>query len=158
MTDKAPDPNNENDDDLNIGDTLETQHVSTAYDYEEDTLFPNELETRPALQAARRTIHIYVPQVTDPLRFFNPERIVMGRGGPDLQLDVDLSANYGWMLGVSREHAEIVYEDDQYYVADLSSTNGTWLNSTRLVAGERYPLESSDQIRMGHFLMIVQYD
>lgn len=156
MTDQSPDPNN--DEEINISDTLETQYVSTNYDYDEDTAFPNELDTRPALQSAKRTLHIYVPQMTEPLRFFNPERVVMGRGGQGIALDVDLSANYGWMLGVSREHAEIVYEDEQYYVADLNSTNGTWLNSTRLVAGERYPLESADQIRMGHFLMIVQYD
>lgn len=143
--------------DINIGDTVETQYVSTDFDFDEDSMFPDELDTRPALPGKRRLLQIYVPQETEPLTFFNPDRLVMGRGGVGIQLDVDLSTNYGWMLGVSRRHAEIVYEDERYYVADLGSTNGTFLNSTRLVQGERYPLESTDQIRMGHFLMIVQF-
>ncbi|MCL2179012.1 MAG: FHA domain-containing protein [Proteobacteria bacterium] len=33
---------------------------------------------------------------------------------------------------VSREHAEIIREGDDYYIADLDSSNGTWFNKQRL--------------------------
>jgi len=139
---------------LNISDPVETQNVSTQYDYDEINLL-SELDTRPALPGQRRTLRIYIPQEVDPLVFFDPDRIVMGRGGKDIRLDLNLSEQYGWMLGVSRKHAEIVFDMGSYYITDLNSTNGTFLNSTRLAPNERYQIESADQIRMGHFLMII---
>jgi pSer/pThr/pTyr-binding forkhead associated (FHA) protein len=33
---------------------------------------------------------------------------------------------------VSREHAVIVREGDDYYIEDLESSNGTWFNKQRL--------------------------
>jgi hypothetical protein len=33
---------------------------------------------------------------------------------------------------VSRQHIRIFYEDNKYYIADLESRNGTWLNGQRL--------------------------
>lgn len=140
--------------DLNISDAMETQNVSTQYEYDEINLL-SELDTRPALPGQRRTLRLFIPQEVDPLVFFDPDRIVMGRGGKDIQLDVNLSEQYGWMLGVSRKHAEIVFDMGAYYITDLNSTNGTFLNSTRLTPMERYEIESADQVRMGHFLMIV---
>lgn len=151
MTENNDDKNSP---EINLGDALETQYVSTNYDYDDINLI-SELDTRPALPGQRRTLNLYIPQEVEPLTFFNPERLTIGRGGKGINLDVNLSERYGWMLGVSREHAEIIYESGQYYLADLDSTNGTFLNSTRLRPQERYPLESADQIRMGHFLMLV---
>ena len=135
-------------------DAQETQDISADFDME-DILNLSTIETHPALPGERRIMRLYIPQETEPLIFFNPEHLYIGRGGKDIQLDINLSDQYGWMLGVSRKHAEIVYDMGNYYLADLNSTNGTFLNSTRLNPNERYPLESADQIRLGHFLMIV---
>ncbi|MGB7339362.1 MAG: FHA domain-containing protein [Phototrophicaceae bacterium] len=151
MTDKSQDDNNE---ELNISDNVYTQEVSTNFDFDNSLHIFSELDTHPAL-GQRRTLRLFIPQETEPLEFFSPDRLVLGRGGKGIRLDVNLAERYGWMLGVSREHAEIVYDAGRYYLADLNSTNGTWLNSTRLNPMERYPLDSSDQIRMGHFLMLV---
>ena len=149
-------PNDKDELNINSVDALETQHVSTDFLFEEDDMnLISDLDTRPALPGQRRTISLYIPQEVEPLIFFSPERLVMGRGGKGIKLDVNLAEHYGWMLGVSREHAEIIFDAGRYYLADLNSTNGTFLNSTRLRPMERYPLESADQIRMGHFLMIV---
>lgn len=139
---------------LNVTDELNTQNVSAEYAFDDALHIFSELDTRPAL-GQRRVLRLFIPQETDPLEFFSPERVVMGRGGKDIHLDLNLAEHYGWMLGVSRQHAEIIYDEAQYYIADLNSTNGTWLNSTKLNPNERYPLDSHDQIRMGHFLMLV---
>jgi pSer/pThr/pTyr-binding forkhead associated (FHA) protein len=53
---------------------------------------------------------------------------------------------------ISRTHAAIVYEDDQFYLQDLYSKNGTYLNDQRLSSGERseQPLKDGDRVRFNH--------
>ncbi len=50
---------------------------------------------------------------------------------------------------LSRRHAEIVRRDDQFFVADLGSRNGTLLNGAR-ITGER-PLQPGDRITLGAY-------
>jgi hypothetical protein len=47
---------------------------------------------------------------------------------------------------ISRQHAEIVYEDDAYYLVDIGSKRGTFVNGQRV---ERCALEHLDRIRIG---------
>jgi membrane-bound lytic murein transglycosylase D len=48
--------------------------------------------------------------------------------------------------GVSREHCEVYWEDEQWRVRDLGSTNGTWLEGTRV---ETAPLRGRNALRLG---------
>ena len=50
---------------------------------------------------------------------------------------------------ISRTHAAICQQDDDYFLQDLNSKNGTFLNGERLAAGERSarPLQHGDKIR-----------
>jgi len=50
---------------------------------------------------------------------------------------------------VSRRHAEICYANGTYTLKDLGSSNGTFLNGTRLEAGRIYPLKADDRLRFG---------
>lgn len=54
-------------------------------------------------------------------------------------------------LAVSRHHAEIVCEDGLYFVQDIGSSNGTYVNGHR-VAG-RVPLTERDTIQIGPYEM-----
>ncbi|MGE0882536.1 MAG: SpoIIE family protein phosphatase [Blastocatellales bacterium] len=47
---------------------------------------------------------------------------------------------------VSRQHAEIVYEDSTYYLIDVGSKRGTFVNDQRI---ERCALQHQDRIRIG---------
>jgi len=47
---------------------------------------------------------------------------------------------------VSRVHARVERRDGAYYVTDLESTNGTWLNEQRVTSA---PLAENDVIRLG---------
>jgi pSer/pThr/pTyr-binding forkhead associated (FHA) protein len=40
-----------------------------------------------------------------------------------------------------------------WYVEDLGSTNGTWLNGRRILAAQR--LEKGDKVRIGHTTIVV---
>jgi hypothetical protein len=68
-------------------------------------------------------------------------RITIGRGaGNDVRFDpkVDLDA--------SKNHAEITFEDGKYWLTDLNSTNGTYVNGKRI---NRTLLKSGDQVEFG---------
>lgn len=41
---------------------------------------------------------------------------------------------------ISRLHAVINIEDNGYYLCDLGSTNGTYINSERIISSKKYPL------------------
>lgn len=48
---------------------------------------------------------------------------------------------------VSHEHACITYHKSQYYLSDLGSTNGTYLNDEKILA--EVPLKDGDVIQIG---------
>ena len=47
---------------------------------------------------------------------------------------------------VSRRHAEIRREADGYRIRDLGSTNGTFVNGTRVATATEHPVASDDRI------------
>ncbi|BAF69307.1 protein kinase domain-containing protein [Nitratiruptor sp. SB155-2] len=46
--------------------------------------------------------------------------------------------------GISRKHAKIFNENGQWYIQDLNSTNGTYLNGQKLIPNKKYPLQQND--------------
>lgn len=64
---------------------------------------------------------------------------------PDVDLDSDDPE-----AKVSRRHARITYRDGQYFLEDLGSTNGTFVNrGKRLPPGRPQPLQDGDEIIVG---------
>lgn len=51
--------------------------------------------------------------------------------------------------GVSRLHARITCEENKYFIEDLNSTNGTYLNEIALEYHQPQELKSGDKIRFG---------
>lgn len=49
---------------------------------------------------------------------------------------------------VSRVHCQITNEEEDYYIIDLDSTNGTLLNNERLIGHKKYSLQDGDKIRI----------
>lgn len=48
--------------------------------------------------------------------------------------------------GISRMHAKLMEKPDGFYLLDLNSTNGTYLNGQMLESGEDYKIEEGDHI------------
>lgn len=81
------------------------------------------------------------------------------RGGAQVKLDVpapeailgrDSSATLAVpMDGVSRRHARIVLEGDAYWIQDLGSTNGTFVNGAGIAGEKRERLRHLDVITLG---------
>lgn len=150
--------NNPQEQDKPISDAFPTQEVSEDFDASK-LGFERELETHPAqAPASKQTVRIYLASHTEPLIFENVEKLVLGRGDEESKPDLDLSPYYASMLGVSRLHAEIAFERGIYYLKDLNSSNGTWLNMRKLESDERLPMESSNQVRLAHLLMLISIE
>lgn len=63
--------------------------------------------------------------------------------------DVDLGAEGGYDAGVSRRHAIISWQGGSYYLEDLGSANGTFVNDQQLTPQGRAPIRNGDAIRCG---------
>ena len=49
---------------------------------------------------------------------------------------------------VSRKHAKFTYKDGNWYVQDLNSTNGTYLNGLKLLPMQDFPLKNGDKLSL----------
>lgn len=90
-----------------------------------------------------------------PMLVYPKQEIILGRRDPNTGTlpDVDMTAYSGYRMGVSRTHASIRLQDKQLNLSDRGSSNGTFLNGTRLVAHRPYPLKDGDEIRLGQMVL-----
>lgn len=87
--------------------------------------------------------------------------VVIGRmDDPAFPVDVDLNDYDGYEHGVSRRHAVINLniQDRSLEISDLDSSNGTYLNSEKLVAWEHRQLHDGDKLRLSRLVMHVYFD
>ncbi|WP_159790040.1 FHA domain-containing protein [Sodalinema gerasimenkoae] len=84
-------------------------------------------------------------QIALPLEF---ARFRLGKANPRVPPDLDL-AGFANAQIVSRVHAEIQQEGQTYYVEDMGSSNGTYINHTLLPQGNRHRLQAGDRIALG---------
>jgi len=89
--------------------------------------------------AAIRSLHI---QAGDQRHVFETD-VTVGREGTLIISDEFASAR----------HARLWVARGRWYVEDLGSTNGTWLNGRRIHAAQL--LKKGDKIGIGHTIMIV---
>jgi pSer/pThr/pTyr-binding forkhead associated (FHA) protein/ribosomal protein L40E len=74
--------------------------------------------------------------------------IHMGKPNEQIPPDIDVSG-YPDSEIVSRVHADLRVEGDIYYIEDVNSSNGTYINHTPLPPGNRHRLRSGDRISLG---------
>ncbi|WP_421380878.1 FHA domain-containing protein [Bacillus salacetis] len=74
----------------------------------------------------------------------NLKKTIIGRKSKDWAPDISFRN-----IHVSREHLAILSnESGEFFVKDLGSKHGTWLNQRRLTANQMIPLNSSDTISL----------
>jgi DNA-binding response OmpR family regulator len=66
------------------------------------------------------------------------------------QYRLDLTDHQGFTKGVSRVHAQIRHTGDGWWIEDLGSSNGTWLNRERLAPREPTHLEIKNTIQLAN--------
>ncbi len=93
-------------------------------------------------------------QVLDGGQFLslsNRNEFTIGRisEGQSVMPDIDLTPYNAYEHGVSRLHAVLKKNNDQTSIMDLGSSNGTYLNGTRLVSEQEYVLQHGNIIAFG---------
>lgn len=75
--------------------------------------------------------------------------LIIGRAHKNMVPDINLTPHGGTKAGVSRRHGRLYYEADQWYLEDLGSTNGTFVNGNRLQPNQAMAVKEGDKIRFG---------
>lgn len=74
--------------------------------------------------------------------------IHLGKENETIPPDIDVSG-FPDSQYVSRIHADIRVEADDFYIEDVGSANGTYINHTPLPKGNRHRLRTGDRIALG---------
>lgn len=74
--------------------------------------------------------------------------IHIGKPNDRIPPDIDVAGFLNSEI-VSRIHADIRPEGDAFYLEDVGSSNGTYVNNTPLLPGNRHRLRVGDRIALG---------
>ncbi len=80
--------------------------------------------------------------------------LTIGRTYGNQRVDIDLGPHGAVDLGISRRHSRLIKQDGGWYIDDLSSLNGTYVNNTRLTPDRPIPLKNGDVIQLGRMYLI----
>jgi pSer/pThr/pTyr-binding forkhead associated (FHA) protein len=72
--------------------------------------------------------------------------------------DLDLTADGGLEEGVSRRHAKVHQKGNRFFIEDVGSANGTFLNGQRLTPYLPHPLQNGDEIQLGRLELTIEFD
>jgi ribosomal protein L40E len=105
------------------------------------------IETRTQLQQqTARLLHV---QTNTSVELPSGIAVVhIGKPNDRIPPDIDVSGFPNSEI-VSRIHADIRIEGDIYYVEDVGSSNGTYINNLPLSMGNRHKLRPGDRIGLG---------
>lgn len=78
----------------------------------------------------------------------NLDVIHIGKPNSQIPPDIDV-AGFPDSEVVSRIHADIRVEGDAYFIEDVGSSNGTYINHAPLLKGNRHRLRAGDRIALG---------
>jgi serine/threonine protein kinase len=83
------------------------------------------------------------------------DEVLIGRADPrgNVIPDIDLSMYGGGSAGVSRQHARLMCQDDNWTIEDLRSTNGTYVNNQSVPSSQPTPLKDGDSVRCGQLVL-----
>lgn len=106
-----------------------------------------------AIAPSSNPIVAYVSGSEQPLTIERRRGIIMGRGTLDDGIDMDMTPYGAQEMGVSRRHARFDAQSDHPTITDLNSTNGTFINESRIPANQAVVLHSGDEVRIGRMVL-----
>jgi serine/threonine-protein kinase len=106
---------------------------------------------QPSKRTTARLVVMGTSEMSAQFSLNTDSESLIGRMDPNrgIRPEVDLS-KYDPAARVSRRHAKIIAQGSQFYIEDLGSANGTFINgSVRLAQGRPYVLVSGDELKLG---------
>lgn len=110
----------------------------------------NELDSADRTMFIQSELCLYLMRMSDREKYFlEKDTYLIGSGS---QADIVISNN----PAVSRRHARLLRDGDQYKIKDENSTNGTKLNGRKLLAGEMILLKEGDRLQLANEIFQVE--
>lgn len=152
-------------DDFNLDQWLDQQHVpapllDSSYKdeetrpYTDSTIHRNETMTLQGKEYRRDLLGIeaYLVPVPHPHVQVNVTEIALSQASSTNVVSIGRQAGASWQLehsSISRLHATITCTDGEYVLRDVGSSNGTFVNGSRLARQRACMLGHQDQVRFG---------
>ena len=89
----------------------------------------------------------------------SPELIVLRIDKVDYMIGKMVAPGHGLIRNyptISREHCKITCQGDQFFIMDLNSANGTYINEQRIPSYFACPLHSKDKLRLANLIFDIE--
>lgn len=120
--------------------------------------FPDTVGKTASLGEARELIFI-VRGLFERFMLYEHKDIKLGRFNP-LQRhanELDLTPYEAVDRGVTRFHARIHVENNQLFITDMESTNGTYIRGIKAIANHPTLLHKGDEVMLGQLPIQIMY-
>jgi pSer/pThr/pTyr-binding forkhead associated (FHA) protein len=123
---------------------------------------PEETPARPGTGRLHEAsfVTLELPDSSERIRLRTQGHISLGRADEDSdwQPTVDLVPYGAVDKGVSRMHADLFFENDQVFVLELGSANGTRVNGVNVHMGQAQQLHNGDELELGGLRLRVSFN
>jgi pSer/pThr/pTyr-binding forkhead associated (FHA) protein len=111
-------------------------------------------------QQPRHSIHIEVLETGRRITLPIVSELLIGRedAAHGIFPDIDMTLDNGLEKGVSRRHAKIFRQGGEFYIEDVGSANGTFLNDKHLTPYLPYPISEEDKIQIGQIKLSIKLE
>ncbi|HKJ28114.1 MAG TPA: FHA domain-containing protein [Anaerolineales bacterium] len=105
------------------------------------------------LPVSEAEISLHIIRTGQILPLIGRTEYTLGRisKGQSILPDIDLSPYDAYSQGVSRLHTTIKVKDNQIYIEDLGSSNGTRINNQKIVSHNEKMVQHGDVLALGRF-------
>jgi serine/threonine protein kinase len=100
-------------------------------------------------QLSRAPVSLKLTATGEQIPVENKSELIVGRAYKKSTPDIDLGPHGGIQAGVSRRHSRFVRKGSDWFVEDLGSTNGTFVNGAKIPSNQLASVKKGDKIRFG---------
>jgi hypothetical protein len=111
--------------------------------------------------APGKEVHLIIRGIPEKVTLRESGSLILGRAelkAKGFQPDLDLSPYGAVVKGVSRVHARLFMDKGELFIADLYSTNGTYVGGSRIESNAPERLFNGDEILLGGLLIQVKFE
>jgi pSer/pThr/pTyr-binding forkhead associated (FHA) protein len=107
----------------------------------------------PPAQVTEGSVSLHIVRTGQILPLVGRTEFTLGRisQGQSILPDIDLSPYNAYAQGVSRLHATLKLVQEELYIEDLGSSNGTRINNTKIPPHQNQLIRHGDVIALGRF-------
>lgn len=116
------------------------------------------ITTRLSIQPAMQGPQLFIATSGVALPIPDLAEVQIGRRNPAAPQspNLDLEPFGAGSAGVSRQHARLLHQVEGWFLEDLQSTNGSYVNEVRLLPRRPVKLRSGDLVRFGQMTLVFE--